>query len=107
MIPQASWCGPSYPNNTKAWDTWGTVLECSTPTQRGCLFDIFADPTEQHDLAPQMPKLVDELYARLEELDKTLFDPDRGKPDVDRACAAVVRRGGYWGPWLEDGEALY
>jgi len=59
-VPQASWCGPSYPNNSVVWDTWSTVERCTVnataPTgarrrgsevpKKGCLFNIIEDPTE-------------------------------------------------------------
>jgi hypothetical protein len=54
-IAQASWCGIDYPNASVAWDTWSTILNCTRPGKRGCLFDIFADPHEHHDMAEEMP----------------------------------------------------
>ena len=30
---------------------YSTVLNCTLPGKRGCLYDIMADPTEHHDLA--------------------------------------------------------
>ena len=68
--------------------------------QVGCLFDIFADPTEHHDLAAEQPELAAALLERLVALDATLFDPPRGKADHAGACRQVERNSGYWGPWL-------
>lgn len=98
-ISQASWCGPTYPNHT-TWDTWKTIEKCTSETKVGCLFDIMNDPSEHHDLALEEPTLAQKLLARLEELDRTLYDPPRGDPDVSGACAQVVRNDGTWGPWL-------
>jgi arylsulfatase B len=47
----------------------------------GCLFDILNDPSERVDLAPSRPDLVDKLWARLRELNKSVFNPRRGTFD--------------------------
>lgn len=109
-IAQASWTGPTYPNSTSPWDTWTTVQDCSPARASGgrfaathkvgCLFDIFADPSEHHDLAMTEPKRAERMLRRLQTLDASVFDPDRGTPDRDGACKQVVANGGYWGPWL-------
>merc|ERR1719473_160990 len=52
-ICEAGWCGPFYPNNTKYWSPTETKLVCTHGNKSGCLFDVFADPTEQHDLASE------------------------------------------------------
>ena len=102
-ISQSSWCGASYPNNTVDWDTWATFLECTSASKPGCLFHIFDDPTEHHDLSTVQPELAAKLLKRLEDLDATLFDPPRGEPDHAGACAQVERNLGFWGPWLGGG----
>lgn len=106
-ISQASWCGPAYPNRSSAnWDTWATTLPCTVPPhKRGCLFDVFADPSEHTDLADAHPEVVSQLLARLQALDETLFDPPRGKADHAGACAQVEANRGFWGPWLPNGFA--
>ena len=76
-VSQASWEGPQYPNATR-WDTWLTVESCTIPGQKpGCLFDIFEDPEERHDLALTMPAKVAEIKARMEALEPTVYDPVR------------------------------
>ena len=102
-ISQASWTGPSYPNNSVDWDTWASVEHCTTDSKVGCLFNIFDDPTEQHDLALARPDLARALFKRLEELDLTVFDPDRGDADHEGACKQVGHNGGFWGPWIASG----
>ena len=109
-ISQSSWEGPKYPNGTDgddAWNTWLTVEQCSPPGGKlGCLFNIIEDPTEHNDLALAMPEKAREIYARMEELQKTFFDPPRGEEELDAACAAVAARGGFWGPWRGDNSSL-
>jgi len=84
-----------------AWDTWATVEQCTTAAKPGCLFNVFDDPSERHDLALQQPQLAATLLQRLQELDATLFDPPRGAPDHAGACKQVEANGGYWGPWMD------
>ena len=99
-ISQSSWCGATYPNLTTPWVTWDTIEQCTTSEKVGCLFDVFDDPSEHHDLALEQPELAAKLLKRLEVLDTTLFDPPRGDADYKGACVAVRRNGGTWGPWL-------
>ena len=102
-ITQASWCGKVYPNNSMHWDTWGTVLQCPvTATTIGCLFNIYADPTEHVNLAatPEGVVIAKRMYARLLELQKGVYSPDRGKMQTKEACASAAERGGFWGPWM-------
>merc|ERR1712071_428525 len=51
----------------------------------GCLYDIRGDPTEQVDVAKDNPdqfgELRDSMKARLDELNKGLFNPNRGEWD--------------------------
>jgi len=105
-ISQASWCGPTYPNRSHPWDTWKTIEVCSqpasstTPAKVGCLFNIYDDPEERNDLAIAQAKRARVMYDRLVELDATVFNPDRGAPDVSGACEQVTANNGFFGPWL-------
>ena len=106
-ISQASWCAPKYPNNTDPWDTWTTVHACTLPASSseqeakvGCLFNIYDDPGEHHDLAVEQPERAAAMLKRLSELDATVFDPNRGSPDHDGVCKQAAANGGYFGPWL-------
>jgi hypothetical protein len=85
------------------WDTWATVLQCPvTATTIGCLFNIYADPTEHVNLAatPEGVVIAKRMYARLLELQKGVYSPDRGKMQTKEACASAAERGGFWGPWM-------
>ena len=101
----SGWTGPSYPNATGPQPNppfasafqlqlWGH--DCGD----GCLYDIFADPTEHHDLAASQPEILTKLRSRLQELNKQNYDPDRGRGDP-RACQQAVANGGFYGPWLD------
>ena len=95
VVDQCWWQGPQYPNGTSRWDTHATWINCTT----GCLFNIIDDPTEHNDLAAKLPHIVDTLLARLQQVQATVYDPDRGEPETLQACAQVKRNGGFWGPW--------
>ena len=90
---------PRYPNGSSTWNVKQTWINCTTATKKACLFNIIDDPTEHRDLAAQLPDVVDRMVARMHELQESVYDPDRGVPEVDEACVAVTQYGGYWGPW--------
>ncbi len=72
------------------------VKDCS----KGCLFNIKEDPTEHQDLAGQNPERVAAMTARLEELRKSSFNPDRGTTDQAACDKAMGGYRGFWGPWV-------
>lgn len=100
-VTQASWCGPVHPNNSVVWNTTATVERCTRPGKRGCLFNVFEDPTEHKDLALALPDKVDELLARLEAAQPGVYDPDRGAREDAAPCGAIRRYAGFLGPWRE------
>ena len=99
-VGQASWMGPQYPNSSH-WDTYETVTHCTTATKVGCLFNIFDDPTEHHDLAFANPSKLQELLTKMKHAQLTVFDPDRGESELAAACDKVATtHGGFWGPFM-------
>jgi len=69
----------------------------------GCLFDIWDDPTESHDIAEENPEVVSTMRSRLQELNKFVFNPDRGTPDL-KACN-TMQKTGYYQPYAHEGLA--
>lgn len=64
------------------------------------MFQVFTDPNEENDVAAEHPDIVKELYARINELQKGVYSPDRGS-DNGMACkAALDKWGGFWGPFV-------
>ena len=65
----------------------------------GCLYDIFADETEDHDLSASMPARVAELLAALRAAEATAWQPRRGvvDPAVCQQQRAAYR--GFYGPF--------
>jgi len=94
-LTQDGWQGPFYPNAT-VWDGGAAVHHC-TPA---CLFDIFADPTEHHDIAAANPTIVNNLLAKISDAQKNVFSPDRGTVDPAACAAAKNKYKGYWGPFV-------
>lgn len=68
----------------------------------GCLFDLSKDPTEHHDLAgdPAYVDVVSHLVEKLAEMNRTIYDPDRGNMSID-ACEVAIRNGGFLGPFVD------
>jgi len=67
----------------------------------GCLFNIFADPTETTDLCQQMPAKHAEMTAFYEEAGKTVFAPYRGAV-LPGTCQQLHRHGGFYAPFYPD-----
>lgn len=102
-VDQNIWQGPYYPN-ASATNWADTPYHCGVPghvkTKGGCLFNIFDDPTEHDDIAEANPQIVQELYARIQEIQNTSFSPDRGT-DEGRACrVAIDKWQAFFGPFL-------
>ena len=51
-------------------------------------------------MAQQNKTLFAEMLARLNDLQRTVYSPDRGSKDMAACTAATSRYGGYWGPWV-------
>ena len=77
------------------------MRKCDRTAKHGCLFNIFEDPQEFNSLAAELPEVFDRMLKRIDELQETVYSPDRGKKDK-RACSkAMGDYGGYWGPFVE------
>ncbi len=95
---EAAWGGPHYPNATTASDPIdGHSFRCP---ERGCLFDLVADPTEREEVGAAHPAVAQELQQRMEALANGIWQTSHAN---DPACrkAATERYGGFYGPWLE------
>ena len=74
--------------------------ECGRTPETGCLFNVFSDETESFNKASVEVEVFERLLKRVDELQRTVYSPDRGKKDK-RACKAVRDDyGGYWGPFV-------
>ena len=59
---------------------------------------MLTDPTEHDNLADSNPSILASMSARLKELQKGIFAPDRGLPATDLACKASKNQwGGFVG----------
>merc|ERR1712032_329893 len=82
-------------------DGWGFEAILNTLSfhdcGHGCLFDIHADPNERKDVSKENTGVLNDMMARLAELNKGVFLPDRGQNDP-RACSAWD---GFYGPFAD------
>eukprot|EP00937_MAST-01D_sp_MAST-1D-sp2_P000373 g373.t1 len=95
---QACWAGPYYPNGTA---DAGCNRNERCGQSGGCLYNITADPSEYVNLATD-PAYAGHLAAMnklVDDLDATLFTPNRGKADP-KACDQADKNGNFWGPWI-------
>jgi arylsulfatase I/J len=98
-VDMAFWTGPLQPNGTK---TPAASENCGTVDAPLCLYNVLQDPTEHVNLMAAQPAILKRLAARIAELQKGVFDPDRGDPDP-LACNFTATRwrgfvGPFWGP---------
>jgi len=100
----------SYPRELEHLGGW--TLDCSKGkhgTKKGCLYNIYEDPEEYHDLSEEKgyKERVFQMYQKLERYRKTNFNPPRGEENYI-ACIAGFYYGGYIGPFLDEhGDPLF
>jgi len=94
---QSAWTGPIYPNSSTNWQSDFWIESCEF---EGCLFNIIDDPTEHFEVGNKFPEIRRKLHQRIRELEKTVFNPDRGLSDPRACYTAINTYGGFWGPWL-------
>ena len=94
QVGNAGWQGPIFPNKT-AYSPGS--LHCKP----ACLFNLLQDPFELSDVQAQHPDIVAAMLAELEQLEATVWSPDRGTDADGLACRAAEANGGFWGPFLQ------
>lgn len=97
----SAWVGPRYPNGTTPGTVWPEPADC----ERGCLYNLTADPTESTDLASVQPAHHYAMMQRFLQLSRVLAAPNGDDEAIaqkitdPRACERVASSGGWWGPW--------
>lgn len=79
IIDQDTVTGPLWPNSSSHLVPTTHSRTCGRKAERGCLFDVIADPLEEHNLGEKMPGLFASMLARIDELQKTVYSPKRGR----------------------------
>ena len=74
--------GPLYPNITST--DQGTDKGCPA----GCLFDIFADPSETQDLREELPGVFQRMMSRLDQIGLSVFQTNYS---VASHCASPAK----------------
>lgn len=101
----AMWTGPQWPNQTSTAfaannSHWSVTADC----RHGCLYDLSTDPGEHTDISAAQPTIATRMRARLEQINATVFSPNRGTVQQALGCEVGVNRyHGYWGPFLDLG----
>jgi hypothetical protein len=106
------WMGPLYPNASTPCGNEhvgkGHSALCGAGCSTGCVFDIYADPTEHHDLAEHLPHVKDLLLARLQHMREDAYQTDGDHTLLNisdiawtrpLATAAKDAAGGFWSPF--------
>ena len=120
----AMWTGPQWPNATStafaANDShWAVTADC----RHGCLYDLTNDigksarfgescteydiliivcgVGEHTDISATKPAIVAKMRERLEQINATVFSPNRGLGQQKLSCEVGVNQyRGYFGPFL-------
>jgi arylsulfatase B len=90
----SSWPPPQSPNGNNT--NYNVSVHCSP----ACLYDVLSDPNEHKNLAGQQPGVLAALLQRMAEVEKTLFNPNRGVRNATVFCKAAAEYGGFVGPFL-------
>mmetsp|Transcript_61207 Transcript_61207/g.108908 ORF Transcript_61207/g.108908 Transcript_61207/m.108908 type:complete len:546 (+) Transcript_61207:157-1794(+) len=100
-LESSGWCGPTFPNSSSSWNPSATWQTCGRTIETGCLYDIFSDPGEHINLAEKEGKVFRQMLARMDELQKDIFSPDRGTLDGIACKVGLQHYGGFWGPFVD------
>ena len=96
--PRGAGCSVS-PNATSV-NYRNLTQVCGRTAATGCLYDVFADESERHNVAAANPAIFNEMLAAVNELQQGVFSPDRGTDDGTACAQAAGPNGGFWGPYL-------
>jgi len=108
------WQGPRYPNSSSAYNEQGWLDSELAPGNdhcaSGCLFNVVEDPTEQHNIYAQNPKIVANMKMSLAHLSGSFFENHdkftNDCPPGEKKCAcwmAKNRYGSFLGPYAMTG----
>jgi len=95
-IQQAMYTGPHYPNSTTDEVSNRFVGHCGN----GCLYELHSDPLETANLAASQPAKLKWLHEKLENYEKSAFNPDRGSTNAAACRHAKLKYAGFWGPFV-------
>ena len=105
-ISQNVLTGPNWPNVTSHLVPLLHLKTCGRDPKKGCLFNIYEDPTESNNLASanaSMTRMFLQMLARVDAMQQEstfVYSPDRGNVDK-RACKESHEKyDGYWGPFV-------
>lgn len=104
LIDYAGWPGPQSPN-ASVIDFKQMTSTCGSTTSTGCLFNVWQDPSERHNLASTEHAVFHSMLREMAQVNTTVYSPTRGKDDP-RACTKASSPpqsggyGGFWGPFL-------
>jgi len=100
-VSMTEWTGPEFPN-TSSWGTEASFMttECGRTSATGCLYDVMADPGEHSNIASANPQLFYQMLARIQDIQATVFSPNRGVASSLACEMALKRYNGFWGPFV-------
>lgn len=79
------------------------AMDCA----QGCLFNIWADPSESTEVGAQYPDELARMIQRLQVLNTHAYDPYRGPIQVDLEQCGVQQQAGFYGDSSEVSQWQY
>eukprot|EP00036_Acanthoecidae_sp_10tr_P003623 CAMPEP_0182938072 /NCGR_PEP_ID=MMETSP0105_2-20130417/43199_1 /TAXON_ID=81532 ORGANISM="Acanthoeca-like sp., Strain 10tr" /NCGR_SAMPLE_ID=MMETSP0105_2 /ASSEMBLY_ACC=CAM_ASM_000205 /LENGTH=553 /DNA_ID=CAMNT_0025077337 /DNA_START=14 /DNA_END=1675 /DNA_ORIENTATION=+ len=101
IIDMSGYAGIDSPNMSNHVSFSNLTQVCGRTPETGCLYNVWADPSEYHNVAAANPDIYNRMLARVDEIAKTVFSPIRGSDDKAACAKGVNEYGGYWGPFIE------
>eukprot|EP00035_Acanthoeca_spectabilis_P017658 m.371226 g.371226 ORF g.371226 m.371226 type:complete len:556 (+) comp16683_c0_seq28:2454-4121(+) len=101
IIDIAVWAGPDSPNGTSV-DYTNVTEACGRTPETGCLFNVWTDPGEHNNVAAEQPEIFNSMLARLDQVQSSVYSPNRGEATDNLACDVSLNKyGAYWGPFIQ------
>jgi len=82
------------------------TLKPGRDCRNGCLFNIVDDPNEDNELTHSYPEIVSKMMARLKDLNKSNFNPNRGRQTKLACNVAQNLYHGFYGPFIDLPESV-
>lgn len=101
-VSQSGWTGEMFPNSSASYNPSSSYQYCGSTPETGCMYNIYEDPNEYTNIAPNQSALFYAMSAKMDEYQKGVLSPYRGDVDPAACDTAMNVYGGHWGPWLKN-----
>jgi len=97
----AGWAGEKYPNQTFHGNFGKMAETCGRTPATGCMYNLVRDPGEHVNIASKFPIFFQQMIKKIDDMQKSTFNPDRGNSDPAACKLALKKYHGFWGPFVD------